>query len=88
MLRVYPYAPEKPATVEFILSNIVGLELWDFSGQNVISSLDIERVQLDGGHIAFRLTMHPCYGLAGHLDSKEIRVSLLPGKSTDGVSLW
>jgi Immunity protein 50 len=88
VLRVYPYAPQKPATVDFFLSEIVGLELWDFSSQNVISSLDIETVKRENGEMAFRVEMHPCYGLAGHVDAKGIRVSLTPGKSADGVSLW
>jgi len=88
VLRVYPYAPEKPATVEFMLSDIADLELWDFSCQNVISSLEITKVKRDGGEAAFRLEMGPCYGLAGHIDAKGIRVGLVPGKSPDGISLW
>ncbi len=88
VLRVYPYAPEKPATVEFFLSEMVGLELWDFSSQNVIGSLDIEWAKREDSDTVVRLRMHPCYGLAGYLEAKEIRVSVMPGKSSDGISLW
>jgi hypothetical protein len=44
VLRVYPYYPDKPATVDFIFEEITDVELADFSGQNVISSLGIEEV--------------------------------------------
>ncbi|MGH9715484.1 MAG: hypothetical protein ACRD4R_01955 [Candidatus Acidiferrales bacterium] len=87
-LRVYPYAPDKPATVEFMLSDIPDLELWDFSCQNVISSLGITKMKRDDGEAVFRLEMGPCYGLAGHIDAKQIRVGLVAGKSSDGISLW
>ncbi len=88
VLRVYPYAPDKPATVEFMLSDIADVELWDFSWQNVISSLGITKMKRDDGEAVFRLEMSPCYGLAGHIDAKQIRVGLVPGKSPDGISVW
>jgi len=34
------------------------------------------------------LILGPCYGLAGRIDAKRLRVELQPGKSLDGVSLW
>ena len=88
VLRVYPYYPDKPATVDFIFEEITDVELADFSGQNVISSLGIEEVIDQTKEKAIRLTMSPCYGLAGRIDAKRLRVGLLPGKSPDGVSLW
>ncbi|HVA18491.1 MAG TPA: hypothetical protein VMV59_12345 [Candidatus Dormibacteraeota bacterium] len=87
LLRVYPYYPEKPATVDFVLEGVTDLELWDFSSQNVIFSLDLESVVDQTKEKAIRLTLSPCYGLAGHIDAKRVRVKLAPGKSSDGVSL-
>jgi hypothetical protein len=88
LLRVYPYHPEKLATVDFIFEEITDVELADFSGQNVISSLGIEEVIDQTKEKAIRLILGPCYGLAGRIDAKRLRVELLPGKSLDGVSLW
>ena len=88
VLRVYPYAPEKPATVEFWLSEITDLEIADFSHQNVIFSLSIEQVTNENGEAVFRLTMLPCFGLSGRIDAKRLRVNHIPGKSCDGGSQW
>jgi hypothetical protein len=63
----------KPAIVTFILEDITDLELADFSCQNVISSLGLEK--RDG---VFRLTMGPCYGIAGFIDAKRISVDVAP----------
>lgn len=88
ILRVYPYYPDKPATVVFIFDEITDVELADFSGQNVIFSLGIAEVIDQTKEKAIRLTLSPCYGLAGRIDAKGVRVELVPGKSTDGVSSW
>jgi len=88
VLRVYPYYPAKPATVVFIFEGITDVELAEFSSQNVISSLKTEEVIDQTKEKAVRLTMAPCYGLAGRIDAANVRVELLPGKSPDGVSLW
>ena len=88
VLRVYPYYPEKPATVEFILNELTNLELAGFSHQNVVSALTIEQVTDEPGDSVLRLQLHPCFGLAGFIDAKQVRVNLIPGKSTDGISLW
>lgn len=87
LLRIYPYYPEKPATVEFILEEVMDLELLDFSGQNVIFDLRVERAIRQGQSI-LRLVLFPCFGLAGRIDAQAVRVDLTPGKSPDGVSLW
>ncbi len=88
VLRVYPYYPNKPATVIFIFEGVTDLELADFSQQNVISSLTISEVTDQTKEKAVRVTMGPCFGLAGRIDAARLRVELLPGKSPDGGSLW
>ena len=88
VLRVYPYYPHQPATVDFILEDMSDVELHDFSCQNVIMSLSIERAIDQNGDPVYRLSLSPCYGLAGRIDAKSIRIELIPGKSPDGVSKW
>jgi hypothetical protein len=85
---VYPHYPEKPATVDFILREITDIELADFSQQNVIASLTIEPAISQNGENVLRLTLSPCYGLAGRIDAESVQVRVVPGKSPDGVSLW
>ena len=87
LLRVYPYYPEKPAAVDFVLEGVTDLELYDFSSQNVISSLDLEAVIDQTKEKAIRLKLGACYGLAGHIDARRVRVKLVPAKSSDDVSL-
>lgn len=88
VLRLYPCYPNKPATVDFIFEEITDLELDDFSQQNVIMALYIEEVVDQTNKKAFRFTLVPCYGLAGYIDARRVRVQLVPGKSPDGVSGW
>jgi hypothetical protein len=88
ILRVYPYYPHKPATVDFIFENVTDIELQDFSGQNVINDLGIETATDQNGDKVYRLVLGPCYGLAGRIDAKSLRVKLSPGQSPDGVSEW
>jgi hypothetical protein len=63
----------KPAIITFAFRDITNLELADFSCQNVISSLDLEK--RDG---VLRLTMGPCYGIAGFIEAKWVSVELSP----------
>jgi len=72
--------------VEFILEEVTDVELADFNRQNVINSLHIETAVDQNKEAVFRLNLSPCYGLAGRIDAKRIRVNLLPGKSPDGMS--
>jgi hypothetical protein len=88
VLRVYPYYPHKPATVDFIFENVTDIELQDFSGQNVIMSLRVEIATDQNGDKVYRLVLGPCYGLAGKIDARSLRVELSPGKSPDGVGQW
>ena len=67
------YRTDKHAVVTFDLEEIVDLELSDFSGQNVISALYVER-QAD----SIRLTLSPCYGLAGHIEARRMSVAVKP----------
>jgi hypothetical protein len=64
--------------VTFLLEQINDLELADFSGQNVISGLQIEKQEA-----GYRLELFPCYGLAGHVVAKSIRVEFTPGFPDD-----
>ena len=88
VLRVYPYYPQKPATVNFVLGDVTDIELNDFSPQNVINGLHIERATDRNGESVYRLILAPCYGVAGRIDAKSLRFEVSPGKSSDGVSLW
>ena len=88
VLRIYPYYPDRCAIVDFIFEDVTDIELHDFSSQNVIMSLSIERAIDQNGDPVYRLSLSPCYGLAGRIDAKSIRVELIPGKSPDGVSKW
>ena len=87
LLRIYPYFPKKPATVEFRLEHITNLELSDFSPQNVIFDLFLRRVTKQS-ESAIRIELDPCYGLSGWIEAKLVRVGLIPGKSPDLVSQW
>lgn len=80
LLRIYPYFPTKPAMVDFILEEVTDLELYDFSVQNVISSLSVERRTDQTGEAATRITLAPCYGLQGWIDAKRVRVQVVAGK--------
>ncbi len=64
---------EKHVLVEFLLDDVTNVALDDFSNQNVISSLAVRRT--DSG---FRLTMGPCYGLSGSLETQRITIRLTP----------
>jgi len=88
ILRVYPYDPKKPAVVDFIFDEITDLSLEDFSQQNVVSLLTAKRVATKSfGHV-IRVTLGPCYGIAGTIEAKRVRIEVVPGKSPDGISQW
>jgi hypothetical protein len=69
------YVLEKHALVTFTLRGVSDLDLADFSDQNVISSLDVEKREN-----GFRITLHPCYGLCGTVDAETVSVSVKPWK--------
>jgi hypothetical protein len=66
---------DKHAIVTFKFEGLTELQVDGFSPQNVIAGLDVE-------HIAqgLRMTLAPCYGLAGTLEAKQITVDIVPGK--------
>jgi hypothetical protein len=68
------YVLRNHAVVSFLLDDGGDLELAGFSHQNVISGLAVKRSQ-DG----FELNLGPCYGLAGALIARSIRVEFEPG---------
>jgi hypothetical protein len=65
----------KPAVVTFKLDGVTDLELADFSQQNAIASLNLEQTET-----GLRLTLWPCYGLAGYLEAERMSVELSPDK--------
>ena len=69
------YRLEKHAVVTFTLENVTGLQVDGFSSQNVIAGLEVERIA-EG----FRITLDPCYGLAGTLEAARVTVDVAPGK--------
>jgi Immunity protein 50 len=69
------YVQAKHIVVEFILESVSDLCLNDFSGQNVISGLGIEKTSS-----GFRLELGACYGLAGTIDAERISLQITPGK--------
>ena len=87
-IQVYPYSPERPATVEFVLDEITDLKLEDFSQQNVIGGLSVGPALMPDGQDGFRLRIFSLFGIGGHIDARRIRMNLIPGASTDGFSQW
>jgi hypothetical protein len=69
------YRLEKHAVVTFTLEEVTGLQVDGFSSQNVIAGLEVERLA-EG----FRITLAPCYGLAGTLEAARVIVDVAPGK--------
>lgn len=86
VLRVYPYHPQKPATVDFVFEDVTDVDLNDFNCQNVINGLEVKKVTDQNGDCVYRVILAPSFGLAGTIDAKSIRVDLLPGKSPDDIS--
>ena len=77
------YVVQKQVIVSFLLDDISDLELAGFSHQNVIFSLTVSRSK-----DRFQLCLGPCYGLAGSLTARSIRVEFAPGKPAQtGASL-
>ena len=66
---------EKHAVVTFELKDISDLELFDFSQQNVLASLDVVH-DASGFHVL----LSPSYGIGGRIDAGHVSVSLTPGE--------
>src|SRR6266571_6217124 len=74
------YVLEKHVLVEFVLEDILELELGGFSNQNVVFGLDLKKK--DAGFVC---TLDPCYGLAGTIEAEKISIRLKPSKHSDRV---
>jgi hypothetical protein len=68
------YILEKHVVVDFTLEGISDLELIQFSHQNVLGCLSIEKK-----HDGFELILGPCYGLAGKIEASQVLIRLRPG---------
>lgn len=71
------FVQRRHVVVEFALENITALYLNDFSQQNVISGLTLNKTET-----GFRLEFGPCYGLAGTIEAEKISLRLVQGKPT------
>jgi len=69
------YVLTKHVVVEFVMKEVVALNLNGFNHQNVVFGVAIERV--DSG---YRLTLKDCYGIGGTIDASDISIRLTPGK--------
>jgi hypothetical protein len=56
------------------MEKVVDLELADFSVQNVIFGLALEK---SGENI--RVSLYPCYGVAGFIVASEVSMEVAPG---------
>jgi hypothetical protein len=65
----------KHIIVEFILENVLGLDLNGFNHQNVVSAIGIKKTES-----GFRLTLGGCYGAEGSIEAEKISIRLAPGK--------
>jgi hypothetical protein len=71
---------DRHAIVTFRLEGVSDLELVDFSGKNVIFGLSLESVEA-----GLKMTLEPCYGVAGYVVARQISVSLEPGAPEAGT---
>jgi hypothetical protein len=67
------YLQKKHAVVTFLFDDLQDVSLEGFSEQNVISGLDVETSE-----VGVKLVMHPCFGLSGAIEAKELRLELQP----------
>ncbi len=72
------YRREKEAVVTFALDRITDLKLEEFSHQNVIGELYIEKRE---GRV--RLILAPCYGISGFIEAEAVSVQVAPGGAGD-----
>ena len=86
---VSPFADH--AVVSFVLDEIVGLSLQDFSPQNVIGGVKVHRLS-EGGALFdmdwltppepqafFEVVLEPCFGLSGTIRAKRVSITFTPG---------
>jgi hypothetical protein len=68
------YVTDHHVEVTFWFEDISGLALTGFNLQNVIAGLDVEKTAS-----GYRISLEPCYGLAGDIEAGIIRISFEPG---------
>ena len=78
-LRVYTgvdgfHPKQKPGTVVFHLNEVLNLELWDCSCQNVVSLIHFEKTEK-----GIKMSLGPCYGMAGWIEASSISAELIIG---------
>ncbi len=67
------YVLDKHIVVNFQMEEIQGLQLVDFSPQNLIFGLTLR--EIEGG---FQIEMDPCYGLAGTISARKLSLEFEP----------
>jgi Immunity protein 50 len=72
------YILDKHVVVDFLLTSITTLELFDFSPQNAVFGLLISRVAE-----AYSIEVDPSYGLGGNIHCSNLSVLFRPGKPSD-----
>ena len=70
-------SPPTDVVVTFVLEGIDDLDLADFSSQNVIFGLRLEK-ESD----IFRITMDPCFGMAGTISATNVTIEFSPVTTT------
>jgi len=68
------YVTDHHVVVTFWFEDIAGLALTGFNPQNVIAGRDVEKTAS-----GYRISLEPCYGLAGDIEASSIRISFQPG---------
>jgi hypothetical protein len=85
---------DRHAVVTFTLSEVMDLQLDDFSNQNVIFGLILrrapnrpERGLLDPRPQDIEIELKPCYGLSGLIRARAVSITVEPGKPNahDGI---
>jgi hypothetical protein len=67
------FATDRHAEVTLCFECVLDLELADFSMQNVIAGLTIAATQT-----GYRVTIFPCFGVAGFIEAERVSISLNP----------
>jgi len=82
------------AVVTFELIDVLDVQLEHFSSQNVVFGLLLSRAGARQDRMRyyaanaspddFEIELEPCYGLNGHVRCRDVSISFVPGKPTDG----
>ena len=72
------FATDHHAVISFWFEGVCDLGLEDFSVQNVISGLACGK-----NENGFRVTMSPCFGIAGYIEAERLSISFEPGSPRD-----